>query len=706
MAKTGSAARYWPIALEHAAVLLGYLLLSIFMTYPLIALDGDTSLCPASNDLVVIYAWANHVESFFGSHPLDFFASLSPSIAHPLEHVGFFGDHGFGNVFLFAPFYYLVEHPLVAANYYMIFSYALAAYAMFLLAMHFLSNRPAALIAGLVFSLTGFRLTLFWDPQCIVAIWIVLTFLFTDKFLVTGKARYGFLASACVIAQMYFYVYFFVMLATFLVVYIALHPQRRTVVSRYRVTLGSLALVLLFSVPFVFIYLHVREFDFFLAGNLETRQPLCFSLDSLFRTFESNWLYGGFLRESAFVNMVGLPQTGFGIFPGITAVLLFVLGCFFLAKSERIPKLSFLLVGLASLVFAVRVGPTHFAFDWMSNHFYPFSLIRVPLRFMVFFQMTFALAVAIAIRWLANRLAARNAKLVFVVPLVLGCLIVLENMNVPFRTYDRSAYPYASAAAGSFPSKFEYGEATPLSKWLRDSGVVKAEDVVLELPAFLYPFGRNLNDHIRWRVNYLNGAHAMFQSFHHHRALADGWTGHLPKGFRPIEKFDLRITSVRQHLRAIGVDWIVVHEDWLGPDERGALGRHTLESLGLAPVATVGADRVYRFAEPVELVGTLESDVRFESHTAEIVFRVPGRDRDSRRVWLNPLTCRRQGMTVRAVDAAGKPSSVELEFVLPLTIREDFHFRLDDLLPGGFSSKELVAIDFAHEHIADWKRAP
>jgi len=683
---------------EHAVVLSAYLLLAVFMTYPLAVLDGNTGITPPSNDITVVWGWANQCEQFFIWHPLDFFAALSPSIIHPLDNPLFFGDHGFGNALLYAPGYFITgRNPFVAAHIFMLLSYLLSAWAMYLFAKHFWGNRAVAFIAGICFSYTGFRLAIFWDPQCINATYLVLSFLFLEKYLATEQRRYAFFLAAALVAQMYSYTYFFVMLSTFLVVYLALHPRRLVAFRHWRVSLGALAIALVAAIPLIAILAHVMRYEYFLSGNTRIFPGMHYGIHSLVRVARSSWLYRGLLAHGSFINFAGVKYREQALFPGITMITMFCLGLATLRKTAPLPILGLLIITLLGFTFATRIGDSNDTFEWVSRHFPPFTLIRTPLRFMVFFQIGFALFGAAGVVWLVHRVGSRWSGLVVA---VIAAAVVLENTSVPFEKYSTEVFERRHKGK----VKLEFDEATPLSEWLRDGGVVPDNEAVLELPAFLYLLGEDLTQHVVWHENCLLGAHGMFQFLHHQRTLADGWTGHLPKGFLPIKRFDLRDPSVRRHLGAIGVRWIVIHDDFLTASQAEMVEHEDLVRNGFVHVKSMGRDRVYCFSEPIELAPKVGVDVRFGNAGHKIVFFVPGRDRDERRIWLNPLKCRKQSVTAMVRGTRGEKRTVRGEFVLPLTIQESHTLSLEEMGLAEIEADKLAALEFDQEQIIDWHR--
>ncbi|MDD5309230.1 MAG: hypothetical protein PHU25_18100 [Deltaproteobacteria bacterium] len=693
---TASSIRPRKLLCEHLCVLSAFTVLALFLTYPLFVLDGNTSLNPPSNDLSVVWALTHYSVSFFVTHPGDFLAALSPPILVPLDHPLFHGDHCFGNILFFSLPYFITHDPFVAAHVMILVLFVLSAYVMHLLAMHHFKDRLVAAVAGLIFGFTGYRLTLSWDLQCLNTVWLLLALLFVEKFLSTPRRRYAVLFAAAVLMQMYSYTYFFLMMCLLLPVYALLHRNRMVLFRSWRTVLGALALCVAGAVPFMVILRQITRYEYYLRFNKMLDPSMSYDPTCFAKVFETNWLYGRLLGHGNYVNFVGIPYVGDCLFPGLASIGLFIVGLGALRRMPRFPALGLLVVSAVAFSLATRFGAINGDFVLLQKLVPPLEVIRAPMRFFVFFHMGFALVGAAGLARLKARVGSRWAgALVGVV----AAVIVLENTNVPFRTYPVDRFTWRDGRTVSL----EFDRPTPLTKWLNDGRVIPRDEVILELPSFIYGLGQDLNADLRWDRKYNTTAHYLFQWIFHQRRLADGWTGHIPKGFRPIKRFDLGDPTVRHHLWAIGVRWIIVHDDFLPSSESKLVTHPALLNDGLAYVATIDRGRIYRLHEDVEIASRLSTDFRLEGAVPTVSFSLPSRAGDRPGIWLNPVKCRGQKVTATLEKNDGRVRS-EGELHLPLTIEREFRLPLDRMGLDVTDATRLVSLAFEGDGIADWVR--
>ncbi|MCB0180001.1 MAG: hypothetical protein KDI62_17340 [Anaerolineae bacterium] len=175
---TSKTPTYWTTIL----VLVVYGLLAVGLTYPLIF--NLTSTVP--NDIgdpllnTWILAWDSHA---LLTAPLNLF---NANIFHPLPNTLAYSEHLISTALLALPIQFFGE-PILAYNLSLLLSFPLAAFSMYLLALHWTHQRSAAFIAGLIFGFAPYRLAAIAHLQLLTFQWLPLALLFLDKLLDSGQ---------------------------------------------------------------------------------------------------------------------------------------------------------------------------------------------------------------------------------------------------------------------------------------------------------------------------------------------------------------------------------------------------------------------------------------------------------------------------------------------------------------------------------------
>src|SRR5262245_28182698 len=143
----------WPVKLASGLVLLLYSLLSLGLTYPLIA-NLDSAVPNDIGDPLLntwILAWDTHA---LLTHPAALFQA---NIYYPLPQTLAYSEHLFSTALLALPLQLITREPLVAYNLSLLLTFPLAAFGMYLLIWRWTGQPGAAFIAGLIFGFAPYR---------------------------------------------------------------------------------------------------------------------------------------------------------------------------------------------------------------------------------------------------------------------------------------------------------------------------------------------------------------------------------------------------------------------------------------------------------------------------------------------------------------------------------------------------------------------
>lgn len=207
-------------------VLVAFSLCSLLMTWPLIRNVRTAVPGPPWDNMVWLYDlwWFRH--SILDLHQ---WPSYNPGIFYPYGYDLTLSETMLANKALIAPFLFLGDEVL-AYNALLLTSFVLTGYAAYLYVAYLTDNRGAAMVAAAVFTFASYRMHVMaagWLPL-ISTQWIPLAFLYLERTLHEGKARFA-LATGCFVALSalcsWYYLYI-VGVGLVLYLLVRLHPWR------------------------------------------------------------------------------------------------------------------------------------------------------------------------------------------------------------------------------------------------------------------------------------------------------------------------------------------------------------------------------------------------------------------------------------------------------------------------------------------------
>ena len=170
---------FTPALRAGARVLLFYSLLTLILTHPLLFNLSTTVPNDIGDPLLNtwILAWDTHA---LLTDPLNLFQA---NIFYPLPNTLAYSEHLLSSALLATPFQLISSEPIVAYNLSLLLTFPLAAFGMYLLALHWTHHRGAAFAAGFIFAFAPYRFAAIAHLQLLTFQWLPYALLFLDKII-------------------------------------------------------------------------------------------------------------------------------------------------------------------------------------------------------------------------------------------------------------------------------------------------------------------------------------------------------------------------------------------------------------------------------------------------------------------------------------------------------------------------------------------
>lgn len=189
-------------------VLVLFFVLAVGMTYPLILNMQQAVPGPPWDNCVWLYDlwWFRHSIVDLGEWP-----TVNPTIFYPFGYDLRLSETMLANKALIAPFLFWGDE-ILAYNAFLLISFILTGYTTYLLIAYLTDNPYAAVVGGAVFAFCPYRMHAMaagWLPL-LATHWIPLVFLYLERTLREGKARYALatgLFMALTILSSWYYIY-------------------------------------------------------------------------------------------------------------------------------------------------------------------------------------------------------------------------------------------------------------------------------------------------------------------------------------------------------------------------------------------------------------------------------------------------------------------------------------------------------------------
>lgn len=326
---------------------------------------------------------APHQDVYFNMWRLRWFAHalISPArlfdanIFFPERRTLALSDAMFVEGLLAAPLNWAGVPPVLMHNLMLLAAIVFCGVAMFALVRYLTGSRGAGLLAGIVFAFAPYRFDHIMHMELQWAMWAPLALLALHRAYDTGQWRYGIATGACVALQMLSSIYYGIFLATLIgLAAVLLFPRdrRAPAIAVARVmAVGAVlaaAICLLYAQP----YLRTHE----RVGDRPVDQIAAFraTSGSYLSATPGNWLYGATATR-------GAPERH--LFPGVTAVLLAMVGVLLRVPTRRVIVYLVLLVTAFEMSFGFR----GYLFTFLYEHVSAYRGLRATARLGLFVLM-------------------------------------------------------------------------------------------------------------------------------------------------------------------------------------------------------------------------------------------------------------------------------------------------------------------------------
>lgn len=515
---------------QTVAALAGFVALAIAITYPVIR-SATHALAGGLGDPLlgsVLLGWdADRFRHAF--HGL-----WDAPYLFPHHHTLAYTEHLVGIALFTAPIDWLSDNPILAYNVAYIGSYALAGFGMFLLARDLWGRTDAALLAGLAFAVTPYRVAQTTHLQVLINGWMPIALWALHRYFASGARRWlaVFAAAYAVLGLSNgYYLYFFLVPIAVATGVELLWPRLPRVRLVADLAMAALAVAIVIA-PVAWVYYSLQRSRGFVR-SFDELPSLSAQLFDYFRIGYGAWTWGGLLQPGG-----GERE----LFQGFVAMAFALVGACTVARPNAEAPVrgswsravgTYLVITVLAVWLSMGPGagrPYTLLFYIVPG----FSGLRVPARLAAVVIVGLAVLAGAGFTWIFERLSRRTAA---AVAIALAAIMVVEGQHSggtlsevgsPGRkTWERAAYD-----------------------WLRDS----PPGAVLELDV------TRMNDFHPFTTMY------QLNTLRHRHPIVNGYAGwpselqeFLGDGVSPVHEPG-HIGDVLRGLRAIGVRYVLLHE--------------------------------------------------------------------------------------------------------------------------------------------------
>ncbi len=555
-----------------------------------------------------IIAWVGHALT---TDPLHLFDA---NIFYPYRNTLAFSEVLLPQGLLALPIHLASGDTILGYNLVLLFSFLLAAYAMYLLVFDLTRQRIAGIVAGVVFAFNPYNLGNLAQVQLLSFGWMPLGLLALRRVTsnAQGATRNAILFGLFFSLQTLASIYYGFLAGVAVVLYIAWSIVTNHVLHiKYFVSLLtrlsiSAVVIAVLVVPLLVPYLQVqRELGF--ERNIEESEQFSASLKLFTEVSARNVVYGPFLSPRPPIVAGGYPQDN--LFPGLVPVLLGIAGVIASKSRER-----WFYICLLVIAFVLALGPRLFLtptigtsialpYRWLYDTIPLVHALRAPVRFDALVMLALAALAGMGVGAVGRGQEAAGSRRkaeALLLPFAFCVLICLEYFAFP--------------AANTVPVPVGY--AVPdYVRWLAQ----QPKATILELPMTGSDCGCSLDLTFQY-----------FSSYHWH-STPDGYSGFNPKPRGGIAYEMQFLPSERSVslLQALDVEYIILHstryQDW--DARRVEIDR----AADLRFVQQFGKDYIYRVAPRATNVRSLNASVYLPSpaapgqhYTGYLIVKNPG----------------------------------------------------------------------------------
>lgn len=532
---------------------------------------------------VWIIAWVGHS---LITDPLNLF---NANIFYPYANTLAFSETMLPQGILALPFNLAFDNTILAYNLILLFSFFLAAYAMYLFVFDLTRSRPGAIIAGTIFSFNPYNLGNLAQIQLLSFGWMPLVLLYLKPVLL-GKIEKVHAKNArprllfadidlrkCFLLALFFslqclssfYYAFLAAIAVSLNLLIFLLVRHTPSIAFYKSLLKRLtisaAICALLVAPFFVPYYQVQR-DLGFERQVGESEPFSASLKLFSEVAPQNFLYRNLLAPRKLVYNGGYPLDN--LFPGFVALALAIIGLLSRNRERWFYFALFAVSFVLSLGPRLYIAPTQptdltLPYGWLYDIFPLMRALRAPVRFDALVMFALAVLAGIGVSSSVS-LKVRPGML----SALFACGLAL------------CALEYLALPAANITPVPVWNDIPEYVRWLAQL----PRGVALELPMIASDPDKPLD----LTTQYL--------STYHWQATPDGYSGFNPprRGETAYEMQFLPNDRAVSLLQALDVQYVVIHTAQFsdGSTLRGALDKSAAVQLA----TKFGNDYIYRVA--------------------------------------------------------------------------------------------------------------
>jgi len=402
--------------------LMTFVAAALLATYPLVRRPADTIAVSLADPIILttVLAW-DADRLLHGLHGL-----WDPPFLYPRHSTLAYSEHMLGVAIFTAPIQWVFGNAVLTYNVAYIGSYVLAGFGMFLLTRALWGRADAAVLSGLAFALTPYRLAQSDHLQVLMNGWMPIGLLGLHRYFASGSRRWLLVFAAAYLLTGLsngYYLYFFLLPIGVVVGMELLRPRlpRRRILGDLSVAAVGIAAVL---APIVFVYFRLQQQMRF------TRDPdllagYSAALSDYFRVAGGAWNWGGLLPGG---------HVERHLFHGFAVMIFAVVGVCTGAARDRDEgsagnwRRTVITYGLiAALAVWLSLGPGPWRpYGWLFRFVPGFNGMRVPARLASIVILALAVLAGAGFARLFDRVSRRWAA---VAAMAFAAVIVLEGQH-------------------------------------------------------------------------------------------------------------------------------------------------------------------------------------------------------------------------------------------------------------------------------------
>lgn len=424
--------------------LLAFVAAALLATYPLVRHPAGTIAVSLADPIILTTVLAWDADRLL--HGLR--GLWDPPFLFPHHRTLAYSEHMLGVAIFTAPIQWMFGNAVLTYNVAYIGSYVLAGFGMFLLTRALWGRADAAVLAGLAFALTPYRLAQSDHLQVLMNGWMPIGLLGLHRYFASGSRGWLLVFAAAYLLTGLsngYYLYFFLLPIGVVTVVELLRPRLPSgrILGDLSVAAVGIAAVL---APIVFVYFRLQQ-EMRFTRDPDLLADYSAALSDYFRVAGGAWNWGGLLPGG---------HVERHLFHGFAVMIFAAVGvCTGGARdrdqgsagSWRRTVIAYGLIAALAVWLSMGPGPWR-PYGWLFRFVPGFNGMRVPARLASIVILALAVLAGAGLARLFDRLSRRWAA---VAAMAFGAVIVLEGQHrvrvreVPGwreHTWDRVAYTW------------------------------------------------------------------------------------------------------------------------------------------------------------------------------------------------------------------------------------------------------------------------